>query len=297
MNDNVKRKGISIKKIFLLVCLILFLIMIYSNLFSSFNSVEDWKFFFFTEVPFFSLMFLGFLSPLWIGSVAIKSADKKVKEESMSKIDFVNSREYYRDILKRYGSIELSYIDDFDIDYPRDIIATLLSLKLKKKITISNNFIEILDFSDDGLKESEKYILKSIKEGKVKIKNSYDIKQSVERALLEEGLIMKISDDSFDNSVKKNFKSGFRVHIGIIALFVIFFLFGETFINLIINNYTISNEIYSWLMTFSIPALFFYFCLVAPAFWSTKNSSYSAFKKNLIKELKMVKKLMKKLKV
>ena len=49
------------------------------------------------------------------------------------KIDFLKEKDYYREIITQYSSLELSYIDDYKIDYKKDLVATLLSLQLKKK--------------------------------------------------------------------------------------------------------------------------------------------------------------------
>ena len=73
------------------------------------------------------------LIPEYIGK---KMARKKVERENMSKIDFSKQKDYYRDILEGYSAAELRYIDDFKFDEKREIVATLLSLKLKNKIEI-----------------------------------------------------------------------------------------------------------------------------------------------------------------
>ena len=99
---------------------------------------------------------------------AEKGAKKKVIRESLSPIDFENNKEYYRDILNNHTSVELSYIDNFEIDYPKDIIATLLSLQLKNKIEINDNYINVINNDTNELHKSEIYILNNIKDGKVK---------------------------------------------------------------------------------------------------------------------------------
>ncbi len=85
------------------------------------------------------------------------------------KIDFLKEKDYYREIITQYSSLELSYIDDYKIDYKKDLVATLLSLQLKKKINIQGNDIKIIDDSSFSLRKIEEYILSNIKFGKLLI--------------------------------------------------------------------------------------------------------------------------------
>lgn len=107
--------------------------------------------------------------PIILVKWSIKLGKKSAKKETMSKIDFSKDKGWYREILKDYSLAELSYIDDFTINPINDIAATLLSLNLKKKIELKDDKIEILDSNNDGLKETEKFVLKRIQNGKVKI--------------------------------------------------------------------------------------------------------------------------------
>ena len=69
----------------------------------------------------------------------IKHSANKARKENMSKIDFSRDKGYYRTILKTYSPAELSYIDDFKVNYKREIVATVLSLELKGKVKIEND--------------------------------------------------------------------------------------------------------------------------------------------------------------
>ena len=64
----------------------------------------------------------------------------------MSKIDFQKDKDYYRDILREYSVIELSYIDDFKLKKKRDVFATVLNLELKKRVLMLN--FEVLRIKD-----------------------------------------------------------------------------------------------------------------------------------------------------
>lgn len=124
----------------------------------------------------------------------IKHSANKARKENMSKIDFSRDKEYYRTILKTYSSAELSYIDDFKVNYKREIVATILSLELKGKVRIENDGIRILDNNDENLRKTERFILKSIDNGKVKITDSGYIESYAQDEAIEDALIIKNTD-------------------------------------------------------------------------------------------------------
>ncbi len=80
----------------------------------------------------------------------IKHSANKSRKENMNKIDFSRDKEYYRTILKTYSPAELSYIDDFKVNYKREIVSTILSLELKGKVKIENDGIMILNNNDEN---------------------------------------------------------------------------------------------------------------------------------------------------
>lgn len=88
-------------------------------------------------------------------------ATRRVKKNSLSKVDVKKYFGYYRDILSDYSPAVLSYVDDLTVEPKKDIVATLLSLKLKKKIDIAGGNIKILDKNSEGLERNEKYILEN----------------------------------------------------------------------------------------------------------------------------------------
>ena len=189
MNDNRKMKSISGKKLFLIIYMCIFGSIVLFSLFSELSSGGEDLSVFWMIIIIHALEVFIFMLPFLLIVKFIKKSDKVVKKESMSKIDFSNTKEYYRDVINKYSIAELSYIDDFNIDYPKDIIATLLSLVLKKKVTIDNNYITILDFETVNLKESEIYVLENIKDGKVKLKNSHDILKYAQLEAIDDKLI------------------------------------------------------------------------------------------------------------
>lgn len=81
---------------------------------------------------------------------------KLIRRTSLTETDFAKTKDYFRDILYKYSVIELNYVDDFQINLKKEIIATLLNLELKGKIKLNYNEIEIISNNDDNLKLTEK---------------------------------------------------------------------------------------------------------------------------------------------
>lgn len=99
--------------------------------------------------------------------IAYKVSSKKVRKTKLSSIDINEYNGYFRDILKEYSVSVLSYIDDFKLDYPSDLIAMLLQMEYKKIISFNEDRITINEYNGE-LKSSEKVILDSIENGKLK---------------------------------------------------------------------------------------------------------------------------------
>lgn len=95
-----------------------------------------------------------------IGYITYKVVMRKHKKERIEKIDLKND-EYYREKISKYSVAVLSYVDDFEIS-ENDIAATILALKLKKCIEISEDKITILNENLE-LSSNEKYILECLK--------------------------------------------------------------------------------------------------------------------------------------
>ena len=141
-----------------------------------------------------NLILLPFIILGIITYFAIKHGKKKAIKESLSEIDFNKNKGYYRDILKKYTPVELSYIDNFEINLTKSIIVTLLNLELKNKIEIKNNVINIINKDNNNLLETEIYILDSIKDGQVIIYNPYEMEGCAKKEALDHKLITKNTD-------------------------------------------------------------------------------------------------------
>ncbi len=108
----------------------------------------------------FTMLKNFYIVALYIG---IRLAYKRFYKDKLNEDDIKNES-YYREIINKYSVATLSYIDDFNVSN-KDIIATILSLKLKKKISIDND-IKVINEDINGLEDNEKYILDCLKDNK-----------------------------------------------------------------------------------------------------------------------------------
>ena len=145
--------------------------------------------------------------------LAIKKANKKVYKEKLSKIDVKKYEGYFRHILEGYTPAELSYIDDFSLDYPKDYVAMLLSLKNKKVIDLDESNEKIIIVNKDiELTRAEELILNNIKNGKLQRINDYTFSNLVQMDAYEKKLLK-------ESAKKINFK---KLLLPGIFIFVIF---------------------------------------------------------------------------
>lgn len=152
---------------------------------------------------------LFLLVPILIPYAIIKLGARKAYRENLSKIDFSKDKAYYRDIILNYSPAELSYIDDLKNLEEKDVCATILSLKLKNKITIENNKINIIDNSTNNLKNSEIYILEHITKNKVRNINYKRFSWITKTESIN------------DNLIKPNFANNVRELSGIVVGYII----------------------------------------------------------------------------
>ena len=104
---------------------------------------------------------------LFIPIRLILSIIRKSKKYQLSIDDFKKNNGYYRDLLKDYNPLELSYNNNYDLD-DNSLIAMLLYLEKKKVINLKDNKISIND-NIDNLNEFEKKFINSIDIDKNKI--------------------------------------------------------------------------------------------------------------------------------
>ena len=180
---------------------------------------------------------------------------KRVRKEGLSKNDFKFDKGYYTGILKEYSPIELSYLDNMQlIDLKNAIIATLLNLKLKNKIEITERGIKVLDKEDEKLSDNEKHILEHVSVGRVELVKDTIIEEYAHNELIEKGLIQKVSG----NKRAKNQKKDLIMTIldKVCAIVLMFFLMV-----LNINVYTDNNFLIELYKVVSMVLIFL--CIVS----------------------------------
>lgn len=284
INIYYRRKKITPFKMFLIFYILILLFKIVPN----FGTIEN-TFELLVSIIIDALITLIYFSPILVVGVAIKSANKKVRNESMSEIDFSNYKEYYRDILRKFSPIELSYIDEFNVDFSRDIVATILNLELKGKVIIKENIIEVLDLSDVDLRKSEKYILDSIVGEKVIIKNSEDIIRCAQEEALEDNLISKIMvDDKKDKVGSVKFK---LVLLSFLSMFLILSLIVFVSFNIDKINEIIKDVSVLWVILFVLIFIVVLFggglIKIVFSFVMIKSATYSYLKDKAYKRTEM----------
>ena len=75
--------------------------------------------------------------------IAIKIANKTARNDILNKIDLGKYKGYYREIINEYSPAVLSFIYDFELDYKKDVVATILDLKLKNNVELNDNKIKV----------------------------------------------------------------------------------------------------------------------------------------------------------
>ena len=151
-------------------------------------SICFFMFFVFSFFIVVSLLKSFYLTILYIG---VRIAYKKYSKEKLDKIDFQNNS-YYRDIIFKYSPAVLSYIDDFKLE-EKDIVATLMSLELKQKLSMKDQ-IKIINDSEENLDENEKYIFKKLKNNTLKNINMLEFEEKVIKDCLDYNLLEENKD-------------------------------------------------------------------------------------------------------
>lgn len=222
MKNNKKKISISLKAIFIIWLLIYYIVSVNKILIDDVVSFSDLgvtdKIMHIVVAMLFAII-PTVINNWWILGLIllIKTINKKVKKENLTKIDFKQYEGYYREILDGYSPAEIEYIDNLKCDTKVSIVATLLKLELLGKVIIEKDNIIVIDANIDGLKQTEKYVLESIENGKVKIKYSANIEKYTKDEAIEDNLIKKFKFENSKNSIKKR-------RITMIIVFLLFAL-------------------------------------------------------------------------
>lgn len=226
------------KKIALILSLLLYILALsftitYLKEFNSFSIIYD---ILFIICNLYILIYTYFI----LIYIFYKFSKLKFKINKLTKEDFINQKDYFRYLLKEYSISELSYIDNFEIT-TIDIIAILLQLKNKKKITIDENKnIIIINDIDIKLKKEEEYVLNCIYNGKIDAIDTEALSLITQKSAYEDKLLQESSHKHF------NYK---------LIIIILFLLLFPTFIISIITNKPIIGIIYMLFLFISIIAL------------------------------------------
>lgn len=199
------------------------------------------------------LMLIALILILAVYYLVIKLASKRARKDNMSKIDFLNNKEYYREILEKYTPAELSYIDDFKVDYKREIVSTIMNLELKGIIEIKNDKIEIISSNNEKLRKTEKYILENIIDGKVKIGHSGYIELYAQKEALEDELIKENTKAEIKKRIIKMILKWGLTFILMIGILCITLYFYQSLSNRIIMMITLITMILLGMFMMSVP--------------------------------------------
>lgn len=129
--------------------------------------------------------------------------------------------EYCREHLNKLSPALLSYLDNFELEYEKDICAHILKLIYEKHIVINNNQLIITNKNSNTLSESDLFVLNSIKNKNINVmfKNQYE--RIIEKEAKEQKLIVN-KDIETKNFIIQFFGMFFLIAIiGQLALFFI----------------------------------------------------------------------------
>ncbi len=181
---------------------------------------------------------------------------KKYFKEKINVKTFSKNKNYYRNIIEDYSPAVLSYIDDFQLDYPKDIVAVLLNLKRKKKIDEFNldpkntNTINCNNYNN-----SEDYILKNYQNNTLNLvfEKTKDIiiKEAISLGLIEES--RKIKEKN-----KKRIKMIVIFYLILFIIFIITSVLGNLFFSSN-ENFLLYIMIYLVFMLLFIPLILIFY--------------------------------------
>ena len=97
--------------------------------------------------------------------------ERNVQITKLTKADFVNDKQLYREILNNYSPVLLAYIDKMRFDYDISVVSGLLNLKNKGYIETCDDKLNIIKYDFFDLNMPERYIIENIRNGKVENAN------------------------------------------------------------------------------------------------------------------------------
>lgn len=178
------------------------------------------------------IMVLIFSFPLNIICFAYRrSYKRKIKETNT--FESIQDIEYFRDTFNNISPAIISNVIDFEIEYKKDITATIMKLIVNKNIKFDNDKIVLISSNTENLKESEIFVLDQIKNNKL-IKDNNTIIENEEFAKLG---IKEAEEDGY--IIRKNSIKHFITKS--VILIILFIGTMNLFNSQVINYDTIDN--------------------------------------------------------
>lgn len=207
--------------IYSLIIIISFIKVISSNNLITKTAIENSDFTVFVALTII-IIFIVILNslPLVLIYFAISHSFKK-KIKNNATFDVVQDLDYYREKLSNLNPAKISFLVDLNFEFNKDIKAMVLYYEQHGIIKINNSQIEVVNWLDDRLKESDKKILRYLTNRNFSGEMLY-LEQDIAQEVMEEGLIRYKRRD------EKN-KSGCMIYILIYLFLIIFFIQGISY--------------------------------------------------------------------
>jgi hypothetical protein len=136
-------------------------------------------------------LFLYYSLPITIVYFIERNVRIAIKRDN-SKYSTKENILYYREILNNISPAVISIVDNFKIDFQKDIVAGVLKLVLSGHVKMDNNSLEIVEKSADDLSISQKELYDMIKDGKLENIEYDSWKTSCYREATNEGYVYLI---------------------------------------------------------------------------------------------------------
>ncbi len=218
----------------------------------------------FSLISFYIIIFSIVGSFYFFFTLANKFSNFLFKVHKLSKVDILKSRDYYRDILKKYSVTELSYIDNYELNIPKDVVAILLQLQNLGKIILDEDKNRIIIGDKKvSLKKEEQYVLNCIYEGKIDAIDIGALTIESQKSALEDKLLIKV------NSPKKKKSKVGKVILSFLIMIIVLLIS--------IHLFNTPDDFY---IIFMIIILFFAILISVLLFWGVSYFLYDTKKIN-----------------